>query len=400
MDYTLLILLVALVTILALLIKAWLAHTLVPPLVGWLLLGLGARALDQHIGFLSENSLHVFHFLGQVGLFALLFRVGLESRLAGLLAQLRRASLVWLSNVAFTGLAGYAVGVWLLGLGPGPSLILAVAFTATSVGVTVPVWQEAGRLDTANGALLVDVAELDDISAVVFMALLFAVLPSLGPGRAAPDAWSLASLTFWFLVKLCAFAAFCTVFSTLAEERLTRYFRRLEKPPEPMLMVVGVALLIAALAGLLGFSLAIGAFFAGLVFSRDPESMKLDTSFLPLHDFFAPFFFISIGLDLEPAAMSSGLGLGLVLLAVAAGSKIVGNALPLLAGGGPAVATLMGVSMVPRAEIAMVVMQRGLALGPWAVPPELYAAMVVVCLLTSTLSPPAVRLMLQRGKSV
>jgi Kef-type K+ transport system membrane component KefB len=60
-------------------------------------------------------------------------------------------------------------------------------------------------------------------------------------------------------------------------------------------VVAGISFLIAALAGLLGFSVAIGAFFAGLVFSRDPDSVKLDGLFDTFYEIFVPFFFIGIG---------------------------------------------------------------------------------------------------------
>jgi Kef-type K+ transport system membrane component KefB len=49
--------------------------------------------------------------------------------------------------------------------------------TATSVGVGVAVWREEGSLDSKRGQLFLDVAELDDISGILLMAVLFAVAP-------------------------------------------------------------------------------------------------------------------------------------------------------------------------------------------------------------------------------
>jgi Kef-type K+ transport system membrane component KefB len=256
-------------------------------------------------------------------------------------------------------------------------LILAVAFTATSVGVTVGIWQEADALRCPSGRLLVDVAELDDISAVLLMALLFSVLPDLRSGGSGAGADVAATLA-WFALKILIYGAFCYVFSKFVEGPLTRWYRNLEKPPEPMILVIGLGTLIAAVAGLLGFSLAIGAFFAGLIFSRDPESVKMEGSFLPLYEFFAPFFFIGIGLSLDPAHLAPAFGLGLVLTVAAAASKFVGNAAPVYYMTGVSGAVLIGSSMIPRAEITMVIMQKGLEMGPWAVPPHVYGAMVVV----------------------
>jgi Kef-type K+ transport system membrane component KefB len=163
-----------------------------------------------------------------------------------------------------------------------------------------------------------------------------------------------------------------------------------------MLVIVAIGFVIAALADLLGFSLAIGAFLAGLVFSRDPDAVKMESSFFPLYDFFTPFFFVGIGLALDPAVMGSAFEAGAILLGAAILGKLLADGFPVAVMSGVGSGILIGTSMVPRAEIAMVVMQRGLALGEWAVPSAAYAAMVVVSAATCILAPAAVRVLLQR----
>jgi Kef-type K+ transport system membrane component KefB len=62
-----------------------------------------------------------------------------------------------------------------------------------------------------------------------------------------------------------------------------------------MLVITGFGFITAAIASLLGFSYALGAFFAGLVFSRDPQAVKLESSFRSLYFFLLPFsFFILV----------------------------------------------------------------------------------------------------------
>ena len=395
-DLSLTILLVAAVILAALVVRAWLHRTPIPPLVGYLVIGVGLRWAHDQWGLLAGPAWSILHFLGQIGLFALLFKVGLEANLQGLLSQIRRASLVWLANIVGTGLLTYLAAHHLLGLGVLPSLVLGVAFTATSVGVSAQIWEEAGALNTPNGELLLDVAELDDISAVVCMALLFGVLPELRGGYQPHLLPAMLATAGVFALKLAGFGALCFLFSQYGERRLTRFFERLDRPPEPMLMIAGVALVFAALAGLLGFSLAVGAFLAGLVFSRDPDTLKLETSFIPLHDFFSPFFFIGIGLGVDPGVFHQALGLGLALFLVAVVGKVLSNGLPVWGLSTAPAGLLLGASMVPRAEIAMVILHTGMQLGPWAVTPHLYAGAVVVTFLTCTISPLAVRLLLQR----
>jgi len=57
---------------------------------------------------------------------------------------------------------------------------------------------------------------------------------------------------------------------------------------------------------------------------------------------------------------------------------------------------LLGLSVVPRAEIMMIIMQRGLHLGAWAVSSQLFSAMVVVSAATTILIPLLLRRLLQR----
>ncbi len=274
-------------------------------------------------------------------------------------------------------------------------MIVATALAATSVGVSVAAWQEVGALNTGNGHLLVNVAELDDIAAVALFALLFAVIPILNAGDAVP--WGLVGTTAsGFLGKLVLFTAGCILFARYLAPYMTQLGLRMEPHPRPMMTVVGVGFVIAAIGGYLGLSLAVGALFAGLVFSRDPGAWEHVSSFDLLYRYIAPFFFIEIGLLLNPEALLLGLELGAVLLAAAVLGKLVGTILPALAITEWTGAVLLGVSMVPRAEIAMLIMHQGRKLGPWAVPDELYAGMVVVTAGTCVLAPLALRPLLQR----
>jgi Kef-type K+ transport system membrane component KefB len=163
-----------------------------------------------------------------------------------------------------------------------------------------------------------------------------------------------------------------------------------------MLAVSGIGIIIAAVAGLIGFSLAIGAFFAGLVFSRDPEAVKMEASFLPVYEFLSPFFFIGIGLKIDPDSFTTALSLGCILAVAAIFAKVIADGIPVSLMRGMSGGLLIGTSMVPRAEITMVIMQKGLSLGDWAVPQKAFGAMVVVSAATCIISPVAVRAMLRK----
>ncbi|MFP3868375.1 MAG: cation:proton antiporter [Desulfobacteraceae bacterium] len=398
-SHPLVILLVGILVVLAMLAKSGCHRAGIPPLIGYILLGFLLSCIDVQVGCVAGCH-EIFKLLAEIGVIVLLFRIGLESNVSGLLHQLRRASLIWVAGVLCSGLLGYLAAALILGLPLISSLFVAIALTATSIGVSVAAWQDAQALNSSTGELLIDVAELDDISGIVLMALLFAVVPVL-QGQANKSLLPVVGLTaILLLAKLAGFGTFCSLFSLWIERQVTEFFARITSPPHLALVVAGISFMMAALAALLGFSVAIGAFFAGLVFSRDPQAVKIDASFEALYDFFSPFFFIGIGLNIDPGAISAGLELGLLLLVVAILGKLLGHGLPAVITLGWTGALVLGLSMIPRAEIAMIIMERGLSLGSWAVPPAVYAAMVLVLATTCIISPITVRPLLRRWPQI
>lgn len=377
------------------LVKAAARHIGIPALVGYIALGCGLCVADRKLG-MSDETGGILEFMAKVGVITLLFRIGLESRVRSLLHQLRRASVVWLGDVVVSGGLAFAVCRWLAGLALIPSLFAAVAMTATSVGVSVAVWQRRQVLDSSRGQLLIDVAELDDISGITLMALLFAIAPVLHETGSAAVGATVAATVLVLLGKLIAFGVLCVLFSLFLEEKVTRFFERVVPSPDPMLVVVGMGFVIAALADLLGFSMAIGAFFAGLAFSRDPDAVNFKASFKPLHELFSPFFFVGIGLAVTLGAVGNALILGGLLIAVAFVGKLIGDGVTAAGFLGTGAAVTLAASMTPRAEIAMIVMGHGLAHGEWAVPSQLYAASVLVVLATCIVGPIVVQRLLQK----
>jgi Kef-type K+ transport system membrane component KefB len=101
-----------------------------------------------------------------LGVVFMLLRVGLKSHTSALLKKLPDASLIWIGDVLTNLAFGFIVSRYLLTLPMETSLIIATAFSATSVAVSVVVWDEARKLNTGTGQLLVDVAELVDLSGV------------------------------------------------------------------------------------------------------------------------------------------------------------------------------------------------------------------------------------------
>ncbi|MFO7724307.1 MAG: cation:proton antiporter [Oceanipulchritudo sp.] len=382
-----LILLFGLLAILSLLMKVLLERASLPPILGYLLIGIALAWFNGHVDLLDDSGELVLGFLASLGVVVLLFRVGIESNLHALLEQLPRAAVVWLPNMIVSGVPGYLVTRHLLDYGLVPSLFVGVALTATSIGVSVAVWEEQGRLKSRDGGLLLDTAELDDISGVALMALLFSVAPHLhlpgpegDPGSALPGALFATGGTF--LLKFLVFVVLLTILGKYLEGPLASVARRVGDKPAVLVLAFGLGVLIAGAAGLAGLSLPIGALFAGLLLSRHRNDYGVEPFYLSIHLLLVPFFFIQIGYHIAPEVVGTAAGVGAVLALVAILGKVIGTGLTARLFTSWKGVLLIGASMVPRAEITMVVIERGRQLGDWAMPEDLYAGMVMVSAVT------------------
>lgn len=389
-DYAILLLFMGFVTLLIVPVKALLGLVGVPALVGYILLGAILSFAIAGTDVLTPGFEDGVEFLAKLGIVALLFRAGLESDLKQMVKQLRNAAAVWVSDVSVSASLVFAVVYFWPGMGLIPALFSGIAASATSISVSIVVWEDSGAIDTREGAILLDVAELDDLSSMLLMSVLFAVAPML---KTIPSDGIVFVALQTAVVELAWFVIFCAAcygFSRYVEHRFRLLFNRLDKRVGTMLFAAGTMLLIAAGAELIGFSIAVGALFAGLAFSDDPQATRIDKAIEILVALFGPFFFLTIGLSLDLSQISEALGLTALMLAAAVSGKLLGAGLPSAALLSQSSGMLIGASMIPRAEIFLIVMLQGLSLGPWAVPPELYAAAVVTCLITCLLGPVAV----------
>lgn len=134
-----------------------------PALVGYILLGFLLRYTDHSRPFLPPDAPLVFDLLGAVGVVFLPFGVGLKTDLSGLRSVLGAAGWIWVGNVLVSGGLGFLAARYLLDASVVPGLMVAVALTATSVGVIVGAWESRDALDSREGEVLLDVAELDDV---------------------------------------------------------------------------------------------------------------------------------------------------------------------------------------------------------------------------------------------
>lgn len=389
--------LVGTLVVLSILSKALLEHLDLPDFLGYLLIGVGLGVADTTWGLFPTGGHRLLAFLAEFGVIALLFRIGLECNLEHLLQRLPGATMIWIVNVTASLAAVFGAALLVLGWPLLPSLFTAVALTATGIGISVRVWRSTDRLGSAKGALMLDVAELDDLSGVVLLAMLVTLTPQLQSGLSADLIGPMLSTLGLALGKLAMLMLGGALFARYVERSLTHWLHDLQPRPDMMITVLGIGLIVASLTALLGFSAAIGGFFAGLIFSQDPLSVKIDASFDSLYDLFVPFFFLYVGFSIDLDVLAGSIGPALILLLAAVLGKGLGAFLPAVARLRPASAGVLAVALIPRSEITLIVMQRGLDLG--VVSPEAFGVVVAVVALTMVGVPLALRLLLTESEA-
>ena len=357
-----------------------------PGLVGEILAGVIVG--PSLLGLVGPSE--VLEVFSELGVVFLLFWVGLETRLSDMRAVGAVAGRVGVAGVVGPFAVGYLTGV-VLGEPTETSMFLGAALTATSVGITSAVLLELGALNTAPARVILGAAVIDDVLAMVILAV--------AVGLAETGGVDLLSITVVIGLAL----AFITFFAIGGTRLLASRPQLLHAPrfsESPLLPAVLLCLGLAALAAQIGLAAIIGAFLAGMIVAETKEQHPIEDEVAPLYAFFPPFFFAFIGLEVDLDAFADGETLVIlaVVTALAALSKFGGAWLG-ARGTGRREATAVGLGMVPRGEVGIIVASIGASAG--VVDEQLFAVIVGMSILTTLMVPPLLRRTLgdQRGSS-
>jgi hypothetical protein len=154
---------------------------------------------------------------------------------------------------------------------------------------------------------------------------------------------------------------------------------------------MGLGLGLSAVAEKIGLAAIIGAFFAGLAFAEYGTEWRIRPHVEGVSDFLAPFFFFTIGTQLDFKVFSSPslVATAAVISLLAILCKLVGCGLPVL-GQGLNLALQVGVGMIPRAEVGLIVAALGLQMG--LISQSVYAIVVLMAMVTTLATPPLLKL--------
>jgi Kef-type K+ transport system membrane component KefB len=342
--------------------------------------------------------------LAEIGVVILLFEVGLESNVREMMSVGWAALLVSTLGVAATFALGF--GASALFLRGAPALVhvfVAATLCATSVGITARVLRDLGRLRTREAGVILGAAVIDDVMSLLVLSVVVGAIRAASAGRAL----ALAEVGV-IALKAIAFLAGALLVGHYVVPPLFRGAGRFEGRGVLVASAVAFCFLLAWASSLVGLAPIIGAFAAGLVleevhfepFARRGE-LTLAELLAPVGALLVPVFFVLMGMrvDLREFARPEAVGFALVLTAAA----VVGKQACALGVGRGVNRLAVGVGMMPRGEVSLIFVGTGATLalpgGQAVVGAGVFGAVVIMVVITTLVTPPALKWTLTKARS-
>lgn len=277
------------------------ARLRLPPLIGYLIAGIIISPNTP--GIVAD--IQLANQLAELGVMFLMFGVGMHFSLNDLL-QVRRIALPGaILQIAVATLLGIGVSM-LWGWGFGSALVFGLSLSCASTVVLLKALGDRGLLNSVNGKIAVGWLLVEDLVMVLVLVLLPATAVLLGgePMTAHAESgniWLTLGLT---LLKVAGFIAFMLIVGKRLVPLIMQFVARLGSRELFTLTVVAAAVSIAFGAyKVFGVSMALGAFFAGMVVKESDFSHRAEEETLPLREIFSILFFVSVGMLFDPSIL-------------------------------------------------------------------------------------------------
>jgi monovalent cation:H+ antiporter-2, CPA2 family len=260
------------------------------------------------------SDVHSFELFANVGVVLLMFSIGVGFSIPDLM-RVKWVALVGgpigiLLTVALAVIVGKVAG-WSTTQG----IVIGATVSVASTMVLARLLSDGGELNTAYGRVMIGITLVEDL-AVVCMTAVLPVFSESGDGHIAKAAWTLAKALL-LLVPLVYFAI-------KVIPRLLRRAKDTDSPELFLLVTIAICLGTAALAQAAGFSVALGAFLAGLSISASEDLYQAHVQLVPLRDAFVALFFVSLGTLIAPKLVAHSLPLlGMMLLLIVVGKFVI-----------------------------------------------------------------------------
>ena len=328
-----------------------LAHRLsAPPLVGFLVAGV---LVGPH-GFGLISATEEVEVLSELGVALLLFEVGLELSLSYVRQWARTVLIAGGLQVSGTLLCVAALAM-ALGIAPGQSIFYGMLAAMSSTAIVTKTYADRAELDSAQGRSVISILLFQDLCVLPLILLL--------PVLAGLEGADMGAVGMEFVRGLATIAALVIGGQFIVRKTLDRIV--LFRDRELFTLCVGFfGIGTAVVSAWAGFSLAIGAFIAGLVISESEYGLQALSDVLPFRAVFSGIFFISTGMLLDVPVVVAQLAVLVPALAVVVAIKLVLVTLSVrVAGGIVTTALIAGLSLAQIGEFSILLASLGLPLG-------------------------------------
>lgn len=343
-------------------------------ILGGLLIGPSVFGFVQTSDFLSQ--------MAEIGVVLLMFSAGLgtnlkEMKKTGFVSFLIACAGVFIPLVGGTVLYGCMYGFGEIGSEQFlRAVFIGCIMTATSVSITVEALRELGHLTGKVGTTILSAAIIDDVIGIIVLTFVIAFKdPNVNPVKVSIQA--VLFFIFAFVVGIVCYLVFKKV------DQRYPHTRRI--PIAGLALCFSMAFIAEKFFGIADIT---GAFVAGIILCNIKDSKyiaeKMDINSYML---FGPIFFASIGLKTDISALNvSILAFAGLFVVVALVTKIVGCGLMAkLCRFGWNDSLKIGIGMMTRGEVALIVSQKGLAVG--LMDPVYFTAVICLIIISSISTP-------------
>ena len=353
-----------------------------PQVVGALLAGiiLGPACLG------IVHSTEMLSNLSEIGVIVLMFAAGLETDIDELKRSGKASFLIALIGV-LVPLAGGAAVAYFFNDSTDSNVMLqnifiGIILTATSVSITVETLKEMGKLSTRAGNTILGAAIIDDILGIIALTVVISM---------ADESVNIGIV----LLKILGFFAFTFVAAVGYHYAFKKWTDNSAVKLRRYVVISFVFCLVLAYCAEVFFGVAdiTGAFFAGLALSGTKKSEYISKRFDTLsYLLLSPIFFAGIGLKVELPKMNGEIVLFTVLLCVVAAlTKVIGCGLGAKICKYTSKESLqIGVGMISRGEVALIVANKGEAVGLMS--DKFFAPVIIMVVFTTVVTPVLLKL--------
>jgi len=340
----------------------------------------GSSGPAAGIGILSDIS--ALNLFADIGVILLLFVIGIEFPFAKI-RSIGRVAVGAGTLGLFVTLGVVFLAASALGLNFMDSLFIAAALSISSTAIIVKILQDSGKIKKESSILILGILIVEDVIAVILIASLESVALA---GTVSIESVVLVAVVAGGLI-VGTFTIGRRVIPPLIDKVAGAQNREIL-----LLSVLGVCFGYALLANVVGLSVAIGAFLAGVLVaeSKSSEVSKILSS--PIKDMFVAIFFVSVGALMDVTQLEDYIFIAIALIAVTIAMKFGGNLLGTTAfrmGKSKSLRSAFALS-APRGEFSIVIVKVGVDMG--VVSAFLFPLIGLITIITAFISPFLIRL--------